>query len=351
MQIVITHAGYNALVNAQHTGTHALTIAAIALGNGTAPATPDSAGLGDEVKRIETIAGEVLSDNRISVTIRDGSNDAYTVREFGLYTDDGTLFALYAQDDVIIEKSPATSLLLTVDCEFVDVSTDSITFGDASFSNPPASETVQGVAEIATAAETDAGTDDQRIVTPRKLKPMLPKPATTQAAGLVERATLAEAKAGDDDQRYITASQIARLLADAKTDFIDANNPVETIREFRDDDRTPASILGLPNSTWEYLGNGRVTLGAGNGYSAGHIAGQENVRLTRAQLPKIRPSTAGPIGVAGGDGAYFDYIGYSVGDNLQHYTFANPVFNEIGGGEEHYNMMPYIVVYRWVRTA
>jgi len=35
---------------------------------------------------------------------------------------------------------------------------------------PEASETVAGIAEIATQAETDAGTDDERIVTPLKLK-------------------------------------------------------------------------------------------------------------------------------------------------------------------------------------
>jgi hypothetical protein len=39
-------------------------------------------------------------------------------------------------------------------------------FGNAS---PAASETTSGIAEIATQAEVDAGTDDQRIVTPAKL--------------------------------------------------------------------------------------------------------------------------------------------------------------------------------------
>ena len=38
------------------------------------------------------------------------------------------------------------------------------------FENPAASETERGAAEIATQAETDAGADDERIVTPKKLK-------------------------------------------------------------------------------------------------------------------------------------------------------------------------------------
>ena len=42
--------------------------------------------------------------------------------------------------------------------------------GENGLSQPDASETVKGIAEIATTAEVKAGTDDQRIVTPLKLK-------------------------------------------------------------------------------------------------------------------------------------------------------------------------------------
>lgn len=48
---------------------------------------------------------------------------------------------------------------------------------------PDASETVKGIAEIATQAETDAGTDDTRFITPLKLK------NTTGTSGLVLLAT------------------------------------------------------------------------------------------------------------------------------------------------------------------
>lgn len=47
--------------------------------------------------------------------------------------------------------------------------TDAITWTSFGTSAPPASETTAGIAEIATQAETDAGTDDARIVTPAKL--------------------------------------------------------------------------------------------------------------------------------------------------------------------------------------
>jgi hypothetical protein len=50
------------------------------------------------------------------------------------------------------------------------IGTNNIVFASANSSTPPASESIAGIAEIATQAETDAGTDDARIVTPLKLK-------------------------------------------------------------------------------------------------------------------------------------------------------------------------------------
>ena len=41
--------------------------------------------------------------------------------------------------------------------------------GAGAIGGTPASETALGIAELATQAETDAGTDDERIVTPLKL--------------------------------------------------------------------------------------------------------------------------------------------------------------------------------------
>lgn len=50
------------------------------------------------------------------------------------------------------------------------IGTDTVTFTAAATSAPSASETTAGIAEIATQAETDAGTADNVIVTPLKLK-------------------------------------------------------------------------------------------------------------------------------------------------------------------------------------
>lgn len=69
-----------------------------------------------------------------------------------------------------------------------------------------ASETVAGVAEIATTTETNTGTDDARIVTPSKLAG---RSSTETRAGVIEVATQAETDAGTDDARAVTPLKLA----------------------------------------------------------------------------------------------------------------------------------------------
>jgi phage-related tail fiber protein len=54
-----------------------------------------------------------------------------------------------------------------------DIGTDDIVWQQFGASSPGATETVAGIAEIATDAEVQAGTDDSRIVTPKKLNTLL----------------------------------------------------------------------------------------------------------------------------------------------------------------------------------
>jgi hypothetical protein len=79
--------------------------------------------------------------------------------------------------------------------------------GAGSVGGTQATEAAVGVAEIATQAETDAGTDDTRIVTPLKLATAvgtLVPAASETAAGKIEIATQAEVTTGTDDTRAIT---------------------------------------------------------------------------------------------------------------------------------------------------
>ncbi|MEN5176740.1 gp53-like domain-containing protein [Brevundimonas diminuta] len=170
-QITITDAGRAALINAQNTGTVAFVLSQI--GVSTQAIAGDLAGLTalpNERKRLTTMAGDVVADDTLHVTIRDESADAYALRSFGLYASTGVLFAVYSQADPILEKSAAAMLLLAVDARLVALGTANVEFGPVGFTLPPASETVAGVVEIATDAEVDAGVDPWRVITARTLK-------------------------------------------------------------------------------------------------------------------------------------------------------------------------------------
>jgi hypothetical protein len=131
---------------------------------------PTITALPDELKRLDTVSGESVSENVIHMTALDSSADVYDVRGIGLYLEDGTLFAVYAQESELFRKVAKTTFLFVQDLSFSSAIGGSIVFGDALFLNPPATETVAGVAETATQAEVDTGADDARIVTPLKLR-------------------------------------------------------------------------------------------------------------------------------------------------------------------------------------
>ena len=173
LPITITSAGFAAVVNAENTGTDPVLITQIGI---TAAVFTPGAGLTalpSEIKRLSTFAGAAVADDTVHITIRDDSDDVYSLRGFGLYLADGTLFAAYGQAGVILEKSAQALLLLSNDIRFTTLSASSISFGSADFINPPATETVQGVVELASAAEATTGTDTQRALTPAGMKAAL----------------------------------------------------------------------------------------------------------------------------------------------------------------------------------
>lgn len=174
IQITITNAGRAEIINAANTGTAPVTITHVGVGTGQyVPAATQNA-LQAETKRLATIAGQVVADDTIHVTIKDESNDVYNVSEFGLFTESGTLFAVYSQTSgPFMQKAGPSTLLLSVDILLGTLDANNITFGDTSFSNPPASETTPGVVQISTLAEALAGTAVPKAVPPHVLKAVI----------------------------------------------------------------------------------------------------------------------------------------------------------------------------------
>lgn len=167
-ELIITNAGRAALVNAASTGTDAVTVTQIGISATAVAATPALTVLNGEIKRLATVAGGAIAADKITLQVLDDSTDAYTLRSFALYLNDGTLFALYGQADAILIKTSNTLAQLEADVMLADIDAAMIEFGDPVFSNPPATETMRGIAKIATQALTNVGLDDECFVTALK---------------------------------------------------------------------------------------------------------------------------------------------------------------------------------------
>ncbi|MCU1717430.1 phage tail protein [Pseudomonas sp. 5P_3.1_Bac2] len=214
LNITITDAGRAEIINAQNTGTNSVVISQIGFGTGQYQPSKQQTALKTPGKRLSTIAGQAVAADTIHVMVKDESNDAYNVGEFGLFSASGTLIAVYSQvasADWIMQKSAASTLLLATDIILESLNATSIKFGDVIFVNPPASTTVQGVVELATAAETQAGTDSTRVVTPAGLTSLT---ASTSRAGLVQ---LDNSLSSTSDSKALTAAQ-GRALNELKQD-------------------------------------------------------------------------------------------------------------------------------------
>ncbi len=136
---------------------------------------------------------------------------------------------------------PGTRIAAVVD----PVADDVFAIGDV----PQATETVQGIAELATQAEVDAGTDDERIVTPLKLANTTGLPQATETTlGAVELATQAEVDAGTDPDRVITpATYEGRKSSEVLSGHIELATQAE-VDAGTDTERavTPATLAAAP---------------------------------------------------------------------------------------------------------
>ncbi|EAB2656369.1 phage tail protein [Salmonella enterica] len=215
----ITDAGRQAIINASNTGTEKVEIKSVGIGDMYYITTPDQTEIGGEIKRITGIGGTVISPDTIHVTAKDDTKDEYVVHTVGLYTDKGTLFAVYSRAEPIINKSASTVMLISSDITFKSIDTANITFGDVVFINPPASESVVGVSRFATAEEVGEGLDPAIAVSAKRLKGELDKKANLDSPNLTGTPTAPTTAESDNSQKIATTAFIKQvLLAYAKLD-------------------------------------------------------------------------------------------------------------------------------------
>lgn len=114
------------------------------------------------------------------------------------------------------------------------------------------------------------------------------------------------------------------------------------------DSTDPATLFGF--GTWQPFGAGRVVVGLDAGDTdfdtPAETGGSKTVTLTVAQMPSHshtetnNSATTGPL------------AGWGARDASTSTQVATGYTTEAtGGGEPHPNMPPYIVAYRWRRTA
>lgn len=208
----ITDAGRQAIINASNTGTEKVEIKSVGIGSSYYITSPEQTDIHDEIKRITSIGGAVISPDTIHVSAKDDSPDEYVVHTVGLYTDKNILFAVYSRRMPIINKSSATVMLISSDITFKSLDTANITFGDVVFINPPASESVVGVSRFATAEEVEEGLDPAIAVSAKRLKGELDKKANLDSPNLTGTPTAPTTAESDNSQKIVTTAFIKQVL-------------------------------------------------------------------------------------------------------------------------------------------
>lgn len=175
---------------------------------------------------------------------------------------------------------------------------------------PVASTVLQGIVELATDAETQAGTDADRAVTPASLTS---RTATETRTGMIELATVAEVQAGVDTTRAVTtAGLVARTATETRTGVVELATTaeavvgVDTTRAVTAAGVAAAILSAFPvgavyitatninpgtflGGTWSQIAQGRTLIGAGSlsgdTYAAGATGGEARVTLSVAEMP------------------------------------------------------------------
>ncbi len=140
LALIITNAGRQALIDGE-------TITHLSIGTSGYTATATATGLRNEVARV-SVSGSSPMAGQLQIQAIDESTNVYACRELGLITDQGTLFAVYAQAGVLIEKSSAAALVITADLAISSEDAASITFGNTNFLQPSATTQRAGIVQL-----------------------------------------------------------------------------------------------------------------------------------------------------------------------------------------------------------
>ena len=223
---LITDVGLAAAIDANNRGLNLHLTTLVVAGGRFTPDGTETALMGTELARVNFTSGR-LSGSQLTLNAQFASG-AWTGYELGVLDSNGVLFAVESDGsggDALLTKQANVNLAYDWTLLLSRVPSGSVTISPSiAFTLQKATETVEGIAELATQVETNTGTDDERIVTPLKLAtriaaisiPTVPN-ATAAQRGIVELATLAEVDTGTDTERAVTPAGVARRTRNATT--------------------------------------------------------------------------------------------------------------------------------------
>ena len=170
--LIVTDAGLAALINAQHSGTTPIVITHLKLGSAQWRADASATNLKNVTKTFDVQYGGTVDAHTIQVAAIDQSEEQYVAYEMGIFTKDGTLFAIATSDsDPIIQKhaSSINEILCRIVVRSANDGDLQVGDGNLTFLVPQASETAAGIAQFATLDEVIAGVETGKVIAPATL--------------------------------------------------------------------------------------------------------------------------------------------------------------------------------------
>lgn len=152
-------------------------------------------------------------------------------------------------------------------------------------------------------------------------------------------------------------SDINNRISEAEDDAARSAYPVGSLYFNANTSTNPNTLLGF--GSWSRFGQGRMILSQGNGYANGSTGGAATHTLTTSEMPSHSHNWAGKNGNSnygtGANDVHYTQGGESSDDAIRTggtaRTDPGRFTTDVGGGQPHNNMPPYITVYVWQRTS